>query len=415
MSTVPLTFDDLDRVLDPDEIWSQCIFFGSEIVGIRHEPCWGTSVLQWMLDEVSGKEIQLLGPNSQALSRDELAKIRNTLTGAALCLLPAEMFARPSPNEVIEHRTQLLVEQRAWPDVASNGCAFVLCADHLVSARPRLSKADSNKRYLLPHRLYPDPQTSLPTDWAGFNKLLIDLVQAVCARPMQPTWTDPALETAIPTILHELFKNTHDHARTWWDGTQPKHSLRGIVCNYYELCDLDYIAKHSRSKVLDPASSYIRELLDIAKEGRTTQSLQSATIKGFIELSVFDSGPGFVGCSTKNDPTSLSAQRQLEIVRQCLRKGYSSTDNETRGFGLSKVLSRLRRAKGFIRIRTNAVSGYRSFARFNELETIKSLDTEATYDRLLDWRNLYSPRQTIYRSLRGAIVTVLIPMSDIDG
>lgn len=230
---------------------------------------------------------------------------------------------------------------------------------------------------------------------------------------MQPVWFNHLNDPSIPTILHELFKNTHDHARTWWDGSEPSFSLRGISCAYYAVDQFHHLVKVGEKKVVDPASAYIRELIDVeAARLKKLRVLQSSKIRGFLELSIFDSGPGLVGRATGKDASNFSPRQQLDIVRECLRKGYSSTENETRGYGLSKVIARLRQSRGFLRIRTNSVNGFRSFARFGDLGVSENTESESAADRLMDWRTLYSPRQTDYRALRGTVVTLIVPMGD---
>jgi hypothetical protein len=412
MTNVPTTFDEIDR---PGRAASTGAFelICDELGAQKATPCWETSLLQWFLGELAGRPLSLLGGQGDR-TIEPLRRVSDKLIGAAASLLPAEIFINPPPAAVIELRERLLAQHESWPALAMGGGAFAICADHLVPTRPPRSKSDERRQYRLPARLYPDSKSGVPADWKEFNRLVSDLVRSVCAKPMQPTWFEPSHETAIPTILHELFKNTHDHARSWWDGTKPKFSLRGVSCNYYPLEQFEYLVQQNSPVVIDPASAYIRELMDLAK-GKSTKAIQSATIKGFLELSIFDSGPGLVGRAIGADPSTLSSREQLDVVRECLRKGYSSTDNETRGYGLSKVLSRLRRAGGFIRIRSNGVSGYRSFARFSELGARGSSEAESASDRLLDWRTLYSPKQTAYINLRGTVVTVLIPMGDADG
>jgi hypothetical protein len=414
-TTFPSTFTHIDELKSAGAMTGTS--FGldaSKFRDIARRPCWETALLQWLWTEVDDRSISILqSPDSTISAHEQLAKIRDSLCGAALCLLPAEFYSEPKPSAVIGLRTELVAQQDNWPDLASKGAAFAICADHLISPRKAKSKLDEQRQYKLPRRLYPEQMAGIPADWGGFNSLVSDLVRSVCAKPMQPVWFEPSHETAIPTILHELFKNTHDHGRTLRNGSAPKYSLRGIACNYFELGAFKYIGISKSTNILDPASAYVREFLDARnRKGRVAE--QSSRIEGFLELSIFDSGPGLVGRAAPGNPDSLSSQEQLEIVKQCLRVGFSSTDNELRGYGLSKVIARLKRSKGFIRIRTNGVSGYRSFARFSDLSIPALTEGDFPDDRLLDWRNLYSPVQTPHRNLKGTVVTVLLPMGGVD-
>ena len=406
MTAIPTSFDEIDQILAGNaQSEREFRLVLPALAALVRRPCWETSLLQWLATEITDSRIAAETGTSTA-AVDVLGNLRNTLCGASLCLLPADLFHTPAPSDLVRLRDLLVEQQETWPDLASLGNAFVICADHLVANSTSLS---SNRRgvFRLPARLYPPSAKGAPTDWDGFNSLVRDLVRAVCGQSLQPMWSEPSQETAIPTILHELFKNTHEHARTWWDGTKPKFSLRGVAANFFDLESFDNLAKGP--VVLDPASAYVREVLELRK-GRTLDSIRSKNVRGFLELSIFDTGPGLVGRMMGSDPTLMGSNEQLEVVKDCLKRGYSSTDNETRGYGLSKVLSRLKKSHGFIRIRTNGVNAYRSFARFNALEA----GSDSGYDRLLDWKIMYSPRQSTYRSLRGTVITVMIPMGKTD-
>lgn len=410
MSTFPTSFDQIDGTGSDGDIARLNNLVSARYLGeLYRAPCWNTAVLQWLWTEIFEALQDGISKEKLVLpSAKDLVSVRDSMCGAAVCLLPVDLFDRQEVASLVALRAGLIAQQDGWPDLASEGAAHVLCADHLL--RPLgAGKSEAKRQYRLPHRLYPAPHVEVPADWDAFNSLISDLVRAVCARPIEPVWHEPSYETALPTILHELFKNTHDHARSAADGATLKFSMRGVSCQYYALSSSDSAMRTSASDVLDPASVYVREFLDARRRGDSF-GLQSRRIEGFLELSIFDSGPGLVGKILKRDPSDISPSAQLEIVRECMKKGFSSTDNELRGYGLSKVLSRLRRSRGFIRIRTNGVSGYRSFARFVGLG--HGPNAERPDVRLLDWKTLYAPKQSAYRQLRGTVITVMIPMGE---
>ena len=418
MTFVPTTFEQIDSASELQASSAPSVFSieGSESAFGLKLPCWESSLFQWLITEASGKHISIPG----LLFEDKepgnaLRKLRDSLVGATLCLQPAELFTRPEPKIVIELREELLRQLENWPDLASTKGAFVICADHLLSSRVSRVKSENKQRYRLPNRLYPVVNDDRPADWAAFNSLVLDLTRHVSGGDMQPVWFNQQNDPSIPTILHELFKNTHDHARTWWDGSEPSFSVRGISCAYYAVEQFPHLTRAIGKEVLDPPSVYIRELLDVEQNKlKKLRTVQSSKIRGFLELSIFDSGPGLVGRAKGQDASKFSPKEQLDIVRECLRKGYSSTENETRGYGLSKVIDRLRQSKGFLRIRTNSVNGFRSFARFGDLGVSENAESGSAADRLMDWRNLYSPLQTNYRALRGTVVTLIVPLGDVD-
>jgi hypothetical protein len=106
-----------------------------------------------------------------------------------------------------------------------------------------------------------------------------------------------------------------------------------------------------------------------------------------------------------------SAKEQFEAVLGCFATGKSATGDESRGFGLWKVLRDLRALKGFIRVRTNRVHVYRDFAWYGDM-FLRS-DIVAPQERMMDWRRGITQKITEgYPDMQGAHVSVLIPLGE---
>lgn len=132
---------------------------------------------------------------------------------------------------------------------------------------------------------------------------------------------------------------------------------------------------------------------------------------GLLELSVFDTGPGFAATYLKNGFEQTSVQEQFDAVLGCFSTGRSSTGDESRGFGLWKVLRDLRELKGFIRVRTNRVHVYRDFAWYGDM--FLQSDINAPAERMMDWRRGITQKiSEDYPDMLGAHVSVLIPLGD---
>jgi hypothetical protein len=64
----------------------------------------------------------------------------------------------------------------------------------------------------------------------------------------------------------------------------------------------------------------------------------------FIELSVFDSGIGFVSRFTGKSNESFEAFDQVQIIKKCLTKHHTSDRSlhrESKGLGLNRILNLL--------------------------------------------------------------------------
>ena len=322
MSNFPASFDQIDGTGNDGDIARLEAGISARHLGeMRSAPCWNVSVLQWLWTEIY--EALQNGPTGKRLilpSTRELLDVRDTICGAAICLLPVDLFDRQEVASLVALRAGLLAQQDNWPDLASQGAAHVVCADHLL--RPAAAgKVDPKRQYRLPHRLYPAPQIEIPADWDAFSALISDLVRAVCARPIEPVWYEPSYETALPTILHELFKNTHDHARFSADGTTLKFSMRGVSCQYFSLASFAHLAKQNAKEVLDPASVYVREFLD-ARRREDSFGLQSRRIEGFLELSVFGFWAWACRKIPKTGPRRYFAQRTVGNCSRMYEKRF---------------------------------------------------------------------------------------------
>lgn len=154
---------------------------------------------------------------------------------------------------------------------------------------------------------------------------------------------------ALAAILKELFSNTHDHARRDIDGKPYKKSVRGVhaAFHYVDPSRIDEVANG-----LPMLAAYLKQHIS----GWRGSYLQ------FVELSIFDSGPGLATKALRCPLAAIPLDKELDAVSSCFLKHVSSKARPTDGLGLYRTMGLLKARSGFMRLRTGRLSLYRAFA-----------------------------------------------------
>lgn len=149
-------------------------------------------------------------------------------------------------------------------------------------------------------------------------------------------------------MLHETFRNTAEHAYLDLHGRIPPKGLRCILINVL----------HVQPDALQPRTlicadhphvdHYFQTLRDRAGLGRRR-------LVHILEISVFDTGPGFAATIGPNiNECTVDAKR----VAACFRDHVSSKPGRNSGLGLGRVLSCVDSLHGFLRIRTSTTEAF---------------------------------------------------------
>jgi hypothetical protein len=367
------------------------------------------STVQWLCTwtRALGGRISIESSAGEA-PLDVLKRISDTLPGALLGMLDDKAVPAMPKVALAHYKDAFFKRQRSWPDLNVHDRAALLCLDNVPPAIG------------LPVQLYPPSPDSRVASRDQFEHLVDQMIKAVTAEA-NIRGAITSHRERLTTILHELFKNTHDHARTTVDRQPLSLSIRGPYARYYTSEQLSYTAPPT---VTDAAGNEIPPPLNQAENyasyfvrprpapvNNRLLPVPERNFLGLLELSVFDTGPGFASTYLKAGFAGASAQEQFEAVLGCFSTGQSSTGDESRGYGLWKVLRDLKELKGFIRVRTNRVHVYRDFAWFGNM--FLQSDIAAPAERLMDWRRGITQRITEgYPDMQGAHVSVLIPLGD---
>ncbi|HEY9048125.1 MAG TPA: hypothetical protein VIN08_19595 [Ohtaekwangia sp.] len=200
----------------------------------------------------------------------------------------------------------------------------------------------------------------------------------------------------LKKITFELMKNTFEWARTDKDNVSLDPNIRGVIFKFY---------KNRRRTLVNDFKDHPGVVNYL-----NSKSLKENTLGElyFLELSVFDSGVGFIDKYKSLHPsTKLS---DVDIVKTCMIKHNTlaqGLEKEDKGIGLDRVLKTLNK-KGFLRIKTATVCLYRDLIANNYLELEKG---DVAKMELFDWKNESNSKYTYFPSASGSVITILYPLS----
>lgn len=409
----PSSLDQMDEYLNQAhaEPFSPTLLFEAERVrDVEQKLFLEGAAIQWLVTwgRTLGGIVRIAREDEEK-PLDSLIRISDTLPGAIIGMLPEQNVEKIPRQALAKFRDRYLKLQQSWPDLSVHAHAALICMD---SMPPEFS---------MPSLLYPDRNSFNVADRGRFSIVTDKLISSV-AYNQDIRGAITQNRDRLTTILHELFKNTHDHARTNTDRTPIDLSIRAIYARFYsaDLLRKDLASKDDKrsesEKIsqLNQAEQYALHFLGIERQRPDGVRQKAPTnFVGFLELTIVDTGPGFAATYLKEAFPTATVQDQFDAVLGCFQTGKSSTEDESRGYGLWKVLRDLKAMKGFLRVRTNKINVYRDFARFEKYWTKNVDDIVAPEERLLDWkRGLTSKIDEGYPDMQGANVSILIPLGD---
>ena len=165
-------------------------------------------------------------------------------------------------------------------------------------------------------------------------------------------------ERPLGHLLHETFRNTAEHA--YLDaGSIPIKGLRCILIGAHSI-QPDALQPRALVSTIHPhIDDYFEDLRNRAGRLRGTDLLGtrpvSRSLIHILEISIFDTGPGFAATIR---PVVGNSIDDAACVEECFRDHVSSKPGENSGLGLGRILSHVDSLGGFLRIRTSTVEAF---------------------------------------------------------
>lgn len=238
----------------------------------------------------------------------------------------------------------------------------------------------SKVQFLRP--LFSARQSTAAKNKEGMHLLLRSLSEEIAKRDAQ--LIPAAFLKACSIFASELFRNTQEHAIRDHKGTPYQAHVEGLIISWIELDDRLYgsdFQGHER----------LRQFWD---EESVQAKGGAARVFRCLQLSFFDSGPGFVGRATGKPTEELDRESERSQLIACLHTRATTKHSTGAGLGLPSVLSNLQEIGGLIRIRSGRHCVFNAFQQGER-------------------RDLFDFKDWTGRDLgdvSGALVTVLVPL-----
>ena len=154
---------------------------------------------------------------------------------------------------------------------------------------------------------------------------------------------------ACSVFVSELFLNTQEHATSNRFGVPYDAHVEGLIVSWDEMEERFYKNDFTGHKRLE--AFWDREVVTV-RGGDAIRCLQ---------LSFFDTGPGFASRASGLPIDEMSLAHEREILLACLRKNTTTKRQTGAGNGLPLVLEELKSIGGLIRIRSGRHSIFNCF------------------------------------------------------
>jgi hypothetical protein len=219
--------------------------------------------------------------------------------------------------------------------------------------------ARAKNEYLLP--LYTRPSPGALRSRADFVRLTARIISA-CA-PSAEWKTSEEDVTAIGTLIYELFKNTDEHATLDEKGQPYSKNVRALMAKFISY---DSDARQEQVVFDDPSFSQYLARSGANEASSTAGGFFSHRRTSFLELTVLDTGPGFVGRWQSRHGVNagdLSLDAEVDIVKRCFALHETTKDKNASGGGLTYVLRTLSELKAYFRLRTGRICLVQDFSK----------------------------------------------------
>lgn len=195
-------------------------------------------------------------------------------------------------------------------------------------------------------------------------------------------------------IIHELFGNTDEHAKTNELGQNLYPNIRAIQLKFH---------KKTLIKFKETYKDFPGLIAYFDSEFETNEGELY-----LIEISILDSGPGLFKRYTGSTEYDKTIQNEVEIIKQCLYRHNTSSissKKDNKGFGLDRVLSTLD-DKGFVRIKTGRADVFRDMKSHRYAHHDRASDI-----KIFDWQNNSETNFIEHPPVAGTLLSIFYPLN----
>jgi hypothetical protein len=204
--------------------------------------------------------------------------------------------------------------------------------------------------------------------------------------------------TEIIASIYELIKNTDDWGRTDEFNKPLNPNSRGLYLKLHRRTRESFITGFANNEGL--------------KDYFSISNFEASSINElyFLELSVYDTGIGFIQRNLGIEENQLNPSEQVEIIKKCLIKNNTTAtgiEKGIKGQGLDRIMKILDN-KGLFWLRTANVSVFRNLRKNRYKDSSLSKDIEL-YDTVTNSSSTYSD----LKSSKGSVITLVYPISNL--
>ena len=195
-------------------------------------------------------------------------------------------------------------------------------------------------------------------------------------------------------IIHELFTNTHEHAKTNELGYNLYPNIRAVQLKFHKKTINKYIELYQDFKGL---VTYFSSDFKVNRLGELY----------LIEISIMDSGPGLAKRYKEISAYNISISKEIEIIKECLHRHNTSANGlrgEVKGIGLDRVLQTID-GKGFVRIKSGRADVFRDMKTQRYVHHNRASDIQ-----LYDWQSNSTTNFTIFPAAEGTLISIFYPI-----
>ncbi|MDP3857494.1 MAG: hypothetical protein Q8Q73_07015 [Stagnimonas sp.] len=250
-----------------------------------------------------------------------------------------------------------------------------------------------SESYCVDHEELHDPRLYIGTEFDVYLRSEAELAATIPLRIIEPAIPDKYKTifssvdiSELGALAYELFKNTDEHARKSWDGIILEKSIRGIFSRNH------LVSPETLENKVTKETAFGRYLSKLKPEKNSSKVR-------FLEISIFDSGPGYAQCLRKKPTTDMTLAEEFLAVSDCFKKNISSKNDPNYGKGLPTVANILNRHNGFLKLRTGRLSLCISPDKQASLNAVP---------RLVD--SIGSERPVPRSPVNGTLVTLIVPL-----